>query len=863
MKQIILFILILQLTVKAQAQFSDDFSDGNFTANPVWTGDTSWFEVNSIFQLHMKSSGSDTSFLATASHAVINSEWDFWIKLSFNTSANNLARVYLTSDKQVLTGPLNGYYLQVGGPNDSVSLYRQTGNNHQLLFTGTQSFTGNSTNSIRFKITHDSSGTWHLASDIGGGTNFIEEGTGFDDNIINSSWSGIWCKYTSSNATKYYFDDFYCGPIIVDTLPPEVESADITDDHTISIMYSEIPEQVSASDPSHYYLETMGYAMTITKDSSDPKKYLVYFSNPFPDPFHDTLIIRKIKDPGGNETGEIKFPVSRYTVKAFDVVIDEIMADPSPQVGLPDAEYVELYNKTAYPIDLNNWCLETGVTRKIFPDVSINPHGFLILAKDDWLSFYGTVVHLFTSVSTLPNEGTALLLRNGQGRIIHSVDYTPDWFGDQGKVDGGWSLEMIDPDNPCGCSDNWKGSTGELGGTPGKENSVHDLNPDLTRPYICRSIMIDSRSVRIIFSEIMDSTFIPVPSEWNSGDETTRTDSISFESPGYVSLILHMATPFQSNRIYKIQTAGIMKDCAGNTLDTTKAVDAALPDTIKPGMVIINEILPDPAVGGERFLELFNRSDGVCDLKDLELATIDTLSSLIHDESRITEEQYPLFPGNYVVLTRNPSDIQKRYITSSPDNFIKMSSFPSLSNDHGVVALIKMNDQQVIDRMTYSAEMQFVLLSDKSGVSLERLSPERSSEEKTNWHSAAESAGFATPGYKNSEFTDYQTHDDFVAVSPPLFSPDSDGYEDVTSILLHPGFPGYVVNIGIYDARGRIIRQLIKNRLIAPEDSFSWDGTDDHKNRVPVGIYIISVEMVNPDGTVKHSKKTVVVGVHL
>ena len=127
----------------------------------------------------------------------------------------------------------------------------------------------------------------------------------------------------------------------VDTIPPSIESAQITDDHTIRILYSEIPDQISASNPLHYNLGTIGYAFSISGDPSDPKSFHVAFQNNIPDPFFDTLTVTGIRDPAGNEAEEIKIPVSRYKVKAFDVVIDEIMADPTPQVGLPDEEYVE------------------------------------------------------------------------------------------------------------------------------------------------------------------------------------------------------------------------------------------------------------------------------------------------------------------------------------------------------------------------------------------------------------------------------------------------------------------------------------------------------------------------------------------
>ena len=146
-------------------QVVDDFTDGNFTINPTWVGDTECFEVNTSGQLHLHATGSDTAILTTQNSMIGKTEWDFWIKLSFNTSANNFARVYLVADHTDLKGDIDGYYLQVGGSNDSIEFVRQNGTVRTVLFRGSQAFTGNSVNMIRIKVIHDISGVWHLLTD--------------------------------------------------------------------------------------------------------------------------------------------------------------------------------------------------------------------------------------------------------------------------------------------------------------------------------------------------------------------------------------------------------------------------------------------------------------------------------------------------------------------------------------------------------------------------------------------------------------------------------------------------------------------------------------------------------------------------
>jgi hypothetical protein len=864
MKQILFTMMILG-SVAVHGQVRDDFSDGDFTQNPVWTGDTGRFEINSSFQLHLKSSGSDTAILTTASSIARNGEWDFWVKLSFNTSANNFARIYLVSDQPALKGPLNGYFLQVGGSNDSVGFYRQQGNTMQRLFTAWQCFTGNTTNTFRFRLVHDSAGMWHLFSGSGGGDPVTPEGSVVDTAIETSSFFGIYCRYTSSNATKVWFDDFYSGLEIRDTIPPSVETVEILSENEVRILFSEPPDPIPAGERSNYRSDLLGSATGVTPDSGYARAFRVMFAGTFPDEFSDMLTIENLRDLQGNTAGEIRYPLSRHTLRAHDVIIDEILADPEPQTALPDAEFLEIYNRTDHAVSLKNWILEYGDSRKLFPDATIAGNEYLILSKSEWYNFYGKTLTLLTSDYTLTNDGMTLTLRDPAGRIIHSVTYTPDWFRNSFKKDGGWSLEMIDPGNPCGCQDNWAPSTDPSGGTPGGLNSVNAQNPDTEPPFFKRVALTGLQSVRVYLSEPMDSSFLPAPADWMTGDTALAADSVTWSGPDFSSLEIHLLGEPEPGKIYYLRPGTFMKDCAGNRMDTAAFACFARPDSVYPGALVINEVLPDPFPDGSRFIEIYNLSSPVFNLKDLLVGKVDTLTGAVETPVAVTEEGILCFPGTYVVLAKDPEDLKERYRVpqswkegNDGGTLVKMTAFPTLDDDAGRVAILRKSDGAVVDAVSYGKGLYFPLLSDRSGVSLERISPFRSSGDPTNWHSASESAGFATPGAQNSEYMEGIAGTTPVTLAPRIFSPDNDGHDDILAIGLKCESPGFMANIAVFDASGRLVRQLTRNRLLSAEDGVSWDGIDEGYHPAKPGIYIILTELIRPDGTVKRYRNTAV-----
>ena len=160
--------------------------------------------------------------------------------------------------------------------------------------------------------------------------------------------------------------------------------------------------------------------------------------------------------------------------------------------------------------------------------------------------------------------------------------------------------------------------------------------------------------------------------------------------------------------------------------------------------------------------------------------------------------------------------------------------------------------------MNYSEEMHFMMLNSFEGVSLERICDDRLGYDPANWHSAAETVGFGTPGYKNSQFLEITDDDAAFSVQPEVFSPDGDGRDDQLGIVCHFDSPGKLITVLIFNAEGRIARTLINNEMPGTHEIFSWDGTLDDRTAAQNGIYIIYMEALGMDGKTRHYKKAAV-----
>ena len=270
--------------------------------------------------------------------------------------------------------------------------------------------------------------------------------------------------------------------------------------------------------------------------------------------------------------------------------------------------------------------------------------------------------------------------------------------------------------------------------------------------------------------------------------------------------------------------------------------------SVQPGEIILNELLPAPFAEGSEYIELYNRSQQTLSLTGLALATrkADGSISTLYPLSTITT---PLEPRGYVLLSKLLSGVEAFYLISAPQALHEVK-LPVLANNGATVVLLRLTDLTVIDEVSYSPKWHDSAIKEPKGVALERLDPDKPTQDATNWHSAAESAGYGTPGYRNSQqLLPSSTQNGFER---PYWSDSERSY----LLRYQLADAGYRCRIWVFDTMGRRIAEIANLSTLATEGTLRWDGIGYDGSRPKPGIYIFYAELFLPNGTT-HTQREV------
>jgi hypothetical protein len=524
-----------------------------------------------------------------------------------------------------------------------------------------------------------------------------------------------------------------------------------------------------------------------------------------------------------------------YGLLDAQIILNEVMADPSPAVGLPLAEYVEIRNMGSNAVSLQGYILGDKVTEGILDTAEILPGSVILLTSAEYIADlepYGLVVGV-SPWPALNNSGDVLFLKNDQGIMQDSVSYDLSWYRSAKKARGGWTLERIDPTQICNDKQNWTASISDAGGTPGGVNSVYAIQPDFTPPSVVATLGITERLIRIQFSEQVLSGKISHSSFSGEGISILNW----YFGGANDTLYLEVSEPLLRDKKYSMWIDHV-EDCSGNRARleiSVSLVEKAGREDLK-----ITEVLFDPFPGSEDFIELWNNSDKYLALKDMIFTRWEYTHEIIKRNTLVVNQELFLRSGEWILLSPDPEGVLNQYaIMEKKYAAINLFNIP---NEGGIISLYLNGLYQ--DSIWVDPSFHHELLRDVEGYSLERTNVEVSGWQKSAWMTSAHKA---TPGVRNSQEYRMDSLEREIYLEPEIIRPYS---TSDNSLFIHFSInkTGLVGRLEVFDLAGYKVATILENDFIPTQGYLRWDGTHDDGTVLPYGYYILRGEIIGPSG---------------
>ncbi len=848
------FLFILFFPTSIYCQFSENWNNNTFNSIPEWIGQTDLFTINgdSSYLYLNAPEGVSSAFLFTESKAIENAEWNFSIGLDFNPSSSNYCMVYLCSSSNVWDENTQGYYIKIGDTSDEVSLWKRKSGVDTKIIDGRDKILDTSSCSLNIRVTRDDIGNWVLYTKLGE-TEYIKEGEVNDIEIYESTYFGIYCKFTKTRRDKFHFGAIsVSGQAYSDHIPPKIEQHQLIGGAILVLSMSEILNSETVVEKN---VKVVGCDVGINDISLDEDLITVSFDHKVCDAENGAIRLSGFEDVNDNVIRDTIIYYTYFKTSRYDIEISEIMVDPSPEVELPNCEYVEVYNNSGHIINLDSYKLIINGKSSLIGDYILETSAYVLLVSESNFDLFDQENKISISgMGTMTNQEGEILLVDNENKIIDAITYPFSDLSESFKSEGGWSLEKKDLNNQDLSSCNWGYSLDLKGGTPGVVNSINKMNIDDSEPFVRFLSFIDDNNFKIHFSEAMDSSVI-----WSTslGMDSKLIRNVSVDTIFLSSINVKLVDEMISNTIYSINPSIDITDLAGNSFQNSYTWRMGFPEKMDSFDLCINELMFNSSDGGVEFVEIYNRSNKMINVDDIYLTHLE--NDMPDKLFALNSNHQLIFPGDYIVVCNDTAQLQKEYTPIIKQQLIECD-IPTLNNDGGNLAIVNKSGQ-VIDYLQYTEDMQFELLNSFSGVSLERLNYNSRTNTRNNWHSASAESGYATPTKVNSQFSDGQAivKKDWIWLDDECFSPNSDGNKDYLRINYKMPEVGYSGTVKVYNKNGIPVQILADNILFSSEGFIQWDGIQSNHVKAPMGIYIIYVELFSTKGDVLKEKLVCVV----
>ncbi|MDX5466611.1 MAG: lamin tail domain-containing protein, partial [Cyclobacteriaceae bacterium] len=404
------------------------------------------------------------------------------------------------------------------------------------------------------------------------------------------------------------------------------------------------------------------------------------------------------------------FDPTAYTYKSL--VINELMPAPRADQDLPNSEYVELFNPNQKEYRLDLLKLANSRNETSLSEAWMEPGEFLILVpkgQENNFSGFGKVLGV-ANWPTLLNSGDLVTIKSQEGTILDQIAFSTGTWGGSEYSGGGFSLEVPNPDFLCENSSFLKPSQDPMRGTPGRINSVFNMNIDLDPVELKRAYFLDSISFMVELVGVFSGSIYPDQIVLSPDLLVEKVEKISSEA-----YRISLKSPVVPNQVFQLSLNGLA-DCRGQDLGTIGPVPLVLAAIPQPGEIHLTEILFDPISGDPKFVEIHNSSSNFLNLKSWALGNLNDQGQI--SQIRIFGTEGTLIPPKgFLAISTDPEKLKARYPKSWEGNFLQVSALPSYPISGGTVVLLR-NEKDLVEKFSYSSKFHHPLIQNSKGVSL-------------------------------------------------------------------------------------------------------------------------------------------------